>query len=110
MLKCVLLSCLLCLATLGLHAQEISVVYQNAPMEQVLNDLAKRTNYTFVYQKSVIAGSPKVNVKAEKTLLFSLLTDILKGSGLEYEVVDNTIVIRKAIKQKGAATAPLPDK
>ena len=31
-------------------AQKLSVSYQNVPIEEVLEDLKKKTNYDFVYQ------------------------------------------------------------
>ena len=35
-------------------AQKLSVSYQNMPIEEVLADLKKKTNYDFVYQKKVL--------------------------------------------------------
>lgn len=86
----------ICAMAIPAGAQEMSVSYNKATMEQVLTDLKKKTNYTFVYQKSVIANCPAVTLSNQSAPLFTLLQKVLQGTGLEYEVVDNTIVIRKA--------------
>lgn len=97
---------LIMLGVLGmpLSAQDIDTVYKNTPIEAVFSDLREKTNYEFVYQKQILRGIKPVTVSLKGKQLRDALNEILKGTGLGYEIVDNTVIIRKATNQPSAPT------
>lgn len=83
-----------------LWAQNISTAaYKNTPIERVFSDLREKTNHDFVYQKQILQGVKSVTCSLSNTNLEEALKVILKGTGLTYEIVDNTVIIRKGEKQ-----------
>ena len=77
-------------------AQKLSVSYQNVPIEEVLEDLKKKTNYDFVYQKKVLENVPRLSGHYSNMTINQILDKLLLGTGLDYDRVRSTIVIRKA--------------
>lgn len=92
---------LLCLwGTTALFAQNIDVTYKNLTLEEVFSDLKQKTNFDFVYQKKILDNTGKVNCSLKNKPFEEVLDVILKGSGLNYEIIDGTVVIHKAIAQQ----------
>lgn len=89
---------LILLGVLGIpvSAQDIDTVYKNTPIEQVFSDLREKTNHEFVYQKQILQGVKPVTCTLKDKRLEEVLNEVLKGTGLTYEIVDNTVIIRKA--------------
>lgn len=81
--------------------QNYSVNYNSQSIEQIIRDLRDKTHYEFVYQKQVTIGQPLMSLKAENVSLEVLLNMIfIEHFGLEYEVVDKSIILRKADHRK----------
>ena len=95
---------LVLLGALGmpLSAQDIDTAYRNTPIENVFSDLREKTNYEFVYQKQVLQGVKPVTCTLRDKSLEEVLREVLKGTGLAYEIVDNTVVIRRDDKKKSS--------
>ena len=87
---------------LPLSAQDIDTAYRNTPIENVFSDLREKTNYEFVYQKQVLQGVKPVTCTLRDKSLEEVLREVLKGTGLAYEIVDNTVVIRRDDKKKSS--------
>lgn len=85
-----------------LWAQETySVNYKSQSMEQVVQDLRQKIKYDFVYQKQLTEGQPLVTVKLKNVSLQELLTTLFTDHfGLEYEVVNKSIVLRQSDPNK----------
>ena len=88
---------LILLSVLGMpiSAQDIDTVYRNTPIEKVFSDLREKTNHEFVYQKQVLEGVKPVTCTLKDKSLKEVLDQVLAGTGLTYEIVDNTVIIRK---------------
>lgn len=90
------IGCLICLCeTATLFAQTIDVSYKNLPLEQVFTDLKQKTLFEFVYQKQILDNTGRVNCSLKNKSLEEVLDIILAGSGLDYEIIDQTVVVRK---------------
>ena len=77
-----------------------SVSYENTPIEAVLKDLTRVTGYEFVYQKPVIEGVEAVTCIVRDASLTQILNRTLVAQcGLEYEIVKQTIVLRKPTRK-----------
>ena len=77
-------------------AQELSVSYKNQPLEEVIADLKQKTNYQFIYQKQIFEGARPVTASFNKVSLSYILDRVLYNNGLDYEIVKQTVIIRKA--------------
>lgn len=88
---------LIMLSVLGLplSAQDIDTAYKNTPIEKVFSDLREKTKHEFVYQKQILQGVKPVTCTLKDKSLEEVLDQVLKGTGLTYEIVDNTVIIRK---------------
>lgn len=89
---------LLCISALAMAQEKTyTVTYEDASVETVLKDLERRTGYEFVYQKPLIEGLPTVTLIISNATLPQILNRTLVSQcGLEYEMVKQTIVLRKA--------------
>lgn len=75
---------LLCLLLVGfwlllphsVSAQRYNVAYNNTGIEQVMNDLRKKTGYEFVYQKQIIRDVKPITCRMENSSLNELLDRI----------------------------------
>ena len=82
-----------------LSAQDIDTAYKNTPIEKVFSDLREKTNHEFVYQKQILQGIKPVTCSVKNKSLEEVLDQVLRGTGLTYEIVDNTVIIRKGEKK-----------
>ena len=78
------------------QAQTFSLHYTDTPVARVLADLEGQTDYSFVYQKQVLEGVPNVTCSMDGVTLTVALDEICRNLGLSYEIVQKSIVIRKA--------------
>jgi TonB-linked SusC/RagA family outer membrane protein len=75
----------------------VSVHYENEPLSQVLQELARKVDVGISY-KTVILPSKLVTYQAENKSVFKILDTILEGTGLYATVSENRKVI--LIKEK----------
>ena len=80
-------------------AQTLSVSYKNQSLEAVLADLKQKTNYNFVYQKQIVQGAKPITATFNNVELPYILDRVLYNNGLDYEIVKETVVIKKAERE-----------
>lgn len=95
-----LMVCLMLLPSMA-KAQTFSVNYKDAPIVQVLTDLESKSSYTFVYQKQELNGIAPITVSLNNMEFTDVLGRICQEAGLSYEIVRQTVVLRKGIASKG---------
>ena len=76
-------------------AQSVNAVYKSTPIEKVFSDLREKTKYEFVYQKQVLQGIQPITCTLTNLDINYALNELLKGTNLEFEIVDQTIIIRR---------------
>lgn len=86
--------------TVAIYANNIDVAYRNLSLEKVFIDLQEKTNYDFVYNKQILSYVSHVNCSLKNKLLEEVLDAILTNSGLEYEIINQTIMVREATPQQ----------
>lgn len=70
---------------------QVSLNYQHANFEQVLNDIKKQTVYRFVYRSDQLPAQPiTVHVKNEEAL--TVLGNLLKGTHYSFHIVNGTLI------------------
>ena len=86
----------------GLAQQTYDVSYDNQSLEQVIKDLRKKTGYEFVYQKQLLEHAPRISCHYQKVSLLQMLDRIFyQEAAIDYDIVDKTIVLKKAEVNKG---------
>lgn len=92
-----LLVLLLTLVPMGVAAQKYSVTYKNTSIEQVIQDLRKRSGYDFVYQKQILKNVGPVTATYKGMTLEQILGRIfLEEDDVDYDIVGKTVVLSKA--------------
>ncbi|WP_222536841.1 SusC/RagA family TonB-linked outer membrane protein [Pedobacter polysacchareus] len=92
-----------------LKAQElnsrISFSFKHGTLTELLKNIEKKTNLSFVYTNKDAVLNRYVNtVKADNEMVSTLLQRILTPMQLTYQVQNNQIIIKKAIRVKGRVT------
>ena len=96
---------LLLIPATGMAQQTYDVNYDNQTLEQVIKDLKKRTGYEFVYQKQLLENAPRISCNYQKVSLHQLLDRIFyQEAAIDYDIVDKTVVLKKAEVNKGNGT------
>lgn len=97
-----LVSALLTISLMQLYgttnAQRISINSNNSSIKQVFQQLEKQSGYSFFYKDIVIEKIKDTGIKLENGTLQQALDAILKPNGLDYEIVNKTVVIKPARK------------
>ena len=90
--------------------QPISIQVENKPLEQVLKKIGQQSSYEFFYNAELVKNI-KVSVSCQDTPLTQALSKALQGTGLQYIIKGQTIVITKKkaspnVVLKGTVTDP----
>lgn len=96
----------------GIQAQEIlnksiSINVQNIKLSVVLNQIEEQADVKFVYSTKINA-SQKISLSIQKTRLGQILDDILSKNFIQYEVIENHILLKKASLESKPLTSPAP--
>lgn len=99
---------LLCalLASSGLYAQHVSVSLklENATVYEALNEISKQSGYLFIFRDDEVVQEKKITISVENAGLEEALHLVLKNTGLEYELMENYIVLRSVPKIQRSLT------
>ncbi len=94
-----LLVCVFCAFAENSHSQntKVTINKEKVPLEEVLLDIEKQTDYLFVYNNGVNV-SQRVSINAQKKNVSSVLAELFSGTEISYEIEGKHIVICKAEK------------
>ena len=87
---------LLLVSSLGAVAQNVTVKMKNSSFIQVAKEIQKQTELTFLYNDAKVGGIVGLNPDFTNADVKAVLEFCLKGSGLSFSIVDNTVVISPA--------------
>ncbi|MBB1646110.1 SusC/RagA family TonB-linked outer membrane protein [Sphingobacterium sp. UME9] len=97
-----LVSALLTISLMQLHgttnAQRISINSNQLSIKQVFQQLEKQSGYSFFYKDVILEKIKDTGIRLENSTLQQALDAILKPNGLDYEIVNKTVVIKPAPK------------
>ena len=82
----------------------VSINRTNVSLETVLNDIEAQTEYLFIYKHGVNVNE-EISVNAEKESLGQVLDEILKDSGITYNVRGKHIILSLAPKAPVASVS-----
>ncbi len=86
----------------GVLAQEtlLTVEVENGSIRDVMQTIKQQSDYTFVYNVEEVGHLANISIHMKHAAVRAILDECLKGSGLEYSIHENVIVIRKMIAPK----------
>lgn len=70
----------------------VSLRYRKTPLRQVLTDLSKQTQVSFVYQDSLV-DPVAVSCRFRNRTLESILPDIIQRDKLDYRIIDDCLIV-----------------
>lgn len=73
----------------------VSVQLKNVTLKTALQKIEKQTKLPFTYKTNDVSPFDKISYEANNIALTRILTDLLKNTGLQYELVNSNIVISK---------------
>lgn len=78
-------------------AKSLSVRFSNTPIQQAMAEIRKQTGYEFVYKKNLINANEKITLTLSNASLEQVLNRLFnEDTGVNYEIIDKTIVLSKA--------------
>ncbi|HAP18162.1 MAG TPA: hypothetical protein DCR38_10440, partial [Butyricimonas virosa] len=81
-------------ATLYSQNDRVSIQVKGGLIEEVFRLIERQSNYVFVYNHEQVSRVKKLSLDFKNKSVAEVLDKCLKDSGLYYELLDNTIVIR----------------
>ena len=74
---------------------ELSLKLNNVSIEEAINIIEKESNYSFLYSDRYVNVDRKVNINIKKGEITDILNQLFKNSGIEYNIVENQIILSK---------------
>lgn len=99
-LSAVLLSTTLLQLPMPIQAQKITLNLKEASVKQIFQQMEKQSGYSFFYKDVDLASFKKRGVSFTNTNLNQALETILSPYGLDYEIVNKTVVIKRAAQSR----------
>jgi TonB-linked SusC/RagA family outer membrane protein len=82
-------------ASVIVHAQRVTISCTNTPLEAVMKELQKQTDYSFIYTSELLKDAKPVTLNARNEPFSKLLQECFKNQPLTYTIVDKYIVIKR---------------
>jgi TonB-linked SusC/RagA family outer membrane protein len=77
------------------YSQPVSLSLKNVPFEKVLKEIKKQTGYNFICTTELLELAGNVSLEAKNIPLQTALQECLQKTPLSYNIVENTIIIKK---------------
>ncbi|NDV83479.1 SusC/RagA family TonB-linked outer membrane protein [Bacteroides sp. 51] len=89
-----------------LLAQTVTASFRNISLNEVIWELQKQTDFTFVYSTNDIKGIKVKDVRANNQEVTEVLNNCLENTGLTYTVHNGVVAIKRAEAPIVASVAP----
>jgi len=73
-------------------SQEINLDINKAPLTEVLKQIERQTSYRFSYANNDVSHVSSVNAHYKKATVSTVLTGVLKDTGLEYKILSPKLI------------------
>ena len=88
----------------------VSLKFKNIPMGEIFKQLTKDTGYNFFFESNELDLNKHISYNKNEVTVKDFLKDIFKDTNLNYEIVENQIVIKKVessiIEKKASIIEP----
>lgn len=89
-----------CCLTGTISAQNIALKMNNVTVKQAMEELEKKSGYSFVFSSQDVDTRKRISVSAENEDVRTVVQQILNGQNVTYEIQGKNIVVRKITQQK----------
>jgi hypothetical protein len=93
------------LLSVSIHAQDnilsnlmVSVSVEDMPLNNVLTIIEQQIPYKFAFNAELIAKQENITIDARNKPLDEIIVQVLKGTGISYNIIDNQIVLLEESK------------
>ncbi|TKG96689.1 SusC/RagA family TonB-linked outer membrane protein [Puteibacter caeruleilacunae] len=76
--------------------KKFSLNMKGVTLEKVFDEIENQSEFVLYYSKSIVDDDVKVSVKVNDASVDAVLKEVLNKTNLNYEIVDNTILISKS--------------
>lgn len=80
----------------SLQDVNVSLGFSKETLQKAFAKIEQQTDFRFAYKKEVISGIKVPQLKARQRSVKQILDELLQGSGLNYKLLNNSIIIFKA--------------
>lgn len=91
------------------YSQNITLKMRNITVKEAMDELKKKSGYSFVFSSSDVDTKKRISVSAQDESLGSVVDQILANQGLTYEISGKNIIIRKASVKDNSIKGKLID-
>jgi TonB-linked SusC/RagA family outer membrane protein len=111
---CIILLTCLQLSARAFADQKITLNLQSVELKKVLLAIEKKSDYRFMYNESVIANKPKIDLDVKDAGITEILRIVLLNNGIAYSILNNNLIVlrsnqeaeAKVIHVSGRVTGP----
>ena len=82
------------------QSQTISLQLNDVDLETAFSKIRAQTDISFIYNDEELSNAPNISISVENVTVEKALEQLLKDTGLTFEKVNTTIVIKPAKKNK----------
>ena len=75
---------------------KLSLSIENESLRKIMKEIRKQSEFNFVYQSGILKEIPNLSINAKEVTIYEVLDQLAIPYGLEYEIDDRTIILRKA--------------
>ena len=76
------------------NSQTVTLSVNDASLKSVLKEFHEQTGYNFFYDDDLLRKAGKVNIDLKDVPLETALAECFENSQIDYQIVDNTIVLK----------------
>jgi len=88
--------------------REVTINAKDMPVDAFLAEMVRKGNCQFFYGNAVIEGIPPVTVDVKNMKISAVLDIVLRGTGCTYELIADSIAIKKAETSSSQSADTLP--
>lgn len=85
-------------ANTAAQTNSLSLKFNDVYLIDALKKIEIETRYTFAYNSNILPSNYKVNISFEKKTIQYVLSNLLKGTGIEYRLLDHQVILKKKIQ------------
>lgn len=102
-LKIIFVICITCLSNVFAEpsysqSARISLDMENSKLEQVMNEIEKKSEFYFIFNQSEIDINRVVDIKADNQLISGILPRLFEGINVNYTIIDRKILLTRGDK------------
>lgn len=88
----------------GVNAQQVTLRMKNATFREIVKELEQQTDLTFLYHVQKVDQLQRMSLDFRGAGVTEILEECLKGTGLSYKIVENTVIITPGSAVSSAVT------